>query len=83
MAALNDDDNDVVVVGLDGEGEPEPPEDVLLTLTVLDIVVMLTLEWFWAGGLVVMGDDSCSTGRGSKSWHRILDENNISHIDLL
>ena len=32
-------------------------------------------------GLVVMGGDSCSEGRGFESWHRILDGHNIfSHI---
>jgi len=34
-------------------------------------------------GLVVMGYDSCSKGRGFKSRHCILDIHNIFHIDLL
>ena len=35
-------------------------------------------------GLVVMGDDSCSEGRGFKSRCRILDGHlEIFHIDLL
>ena len=34
-------------------------------------------------GLVVMGDDSCSRGRGFESWHRILDVHDIFHINLL
>ena len=34
-------------------------------------------------GLVVMGEDSCSEGRGFESQRRILDEHNIFHIYLL
>ena len=34
-------------------------------------------------GLVVIGDNSCSRGFGFKSWHHILDGNDIFHIDLL
>ena len=34
-------------------------------------------------GLVVMGDDSCSRGRGFESRHHILDGYDIFHIDLL
>ena len=34
-------------------------------------------------GLVVMGGDSCSEGRGFKSWRHILDGHDIFHIDLL
>ena len=34
-------------------------------------------------GLVVMGGDSCSEGRGFESRHHILDGNDIFHIDLL
>ena len=31
-------------------------------------------------GLVVMGGDSCSKGRGFKSWHCILDGHNFTYI---
>ena len=34
-------------------------------------------------GLVIMGDDSCSRGRRFESRRRILDGNDIFHIDLL
>ena len=34
-------------------------------------------------GLVVMGGDSRSEGRGFKSGHRIMDGHDIFHIDLL
>ena len=34
-------------------------------------------------GLVVMGDDSCLKGRWFKSRRRILDGNDIFHIDFL
>ena len=34
-------------------------------------------------GLVVMGGDSCSEGRGFKSWRCIVDGHDIFHIDLL
>ena len=34
-------------------------------------------------GLVVMGDDSWSKGRGLESWHHILDGIDIFYIDLL
>ena len=34
-------------------------------------------------GLVVMGGDSSSEGRGFKSQRRILDVHDIFHIDLL
>ena len=33
-------------------------------------------------GLVVMGDNSCSRGRGFKSWCIVLDGLDIFHIDL-
>ena len=32
---------------------------------------------------MVVGDDSCSRGRGFKSWRCILDGHDIFHIDLL
>ena len=34
-------------------------------------------------GLVIMGDDSCSRGRRFESRRRILDGNDIFHVDLL
>ena len=34
-------------------------------------------------GLVVMGEDSRSEGRGFKSWRHILDGHDIFHINLL
>ena len=32
---------------------------------------------------MVMGDNSCSRGRGFESWHHIPDGRDIFHIDLL
>ena len=34
-------------------------------------------------GLVVMGGDSCSEGRGFESWRHIQDGHDIFHIDFL
>ena len=40
-------------------------------------------DWGGSPGLVVMGGDSRSEGRGFKSQRRILDGHDIFHIDLL
>ena len=34
----------------------------------------------WSSGLVVMGGDSCSKGRGFESWHCILDGHLLTYI---
>ena len=42
----------------------------------------LNYELGGSPGLVVMGGDSCSKGRGFKSWHRRLD-GDFSHIFIV
>ena len=39
------------------------------------LVIYANKLGFWGGipGLLVMGDDSCSRGRGFECWRRILD----------
>ena len=46
-----------------------------------DGLIQVKLRLYGSPGLVVIEEDSCSRGRGFKSWHRILDGH--FHINLL